>query len=78
MLLRCISRRKPRSEPGFMRALLVSTVATGVLLLGLMGAHTATPPPGASSALDRTPAARHAGPNALPVMGRSAEAQSAS
>ncbi len=32
-----------------MRALLVSTVATGVLLLGLMGAHTATPPPGASS-----------------------------
>ncbi len=61
-----------------MRALLVSTVATGVLLLGLMGAHSATTPPGASSALDRTPAARHAGPNALPVMGRAAEAQSAS
>ncbi|MFB1490069.1 MULTISPECIES: hypothetical protein [unclassified Thiocapsa] len=61
-----------------MRALLVSTVATGVLLLGLMGAHTATPPPGASSALERTPATGYAGPNRLPVMGRSAEAENAS
>jgi hypothetical protein len=61
-----------------MRELLLSTVATGVLLLGLMGAQTATPPPGASSAMDRTPAALHAGPNRLPVMGLSAEAQSAS
>ncbi|WP_296810025.1 hypothetical protein [Thiocapsa sp.] len=50
-----------------MREFLISTVATGVLLLGLMGAHTAAPPPGASSALDRTPAALHAGSKRLPT-----------
>ncbi len=53
----------PRGVPGatIMRELLLSTVATGVLLLGLLGAHTSTPVPGASSALDRTSAAPHAG-----------------
>lgn len=50
-----------------MRELLISTVATGILLLGLMGAHTATPPPDASSALHRTPAIF--GPAALPTTG---------
>ncbi|SDX60378.1 hypothetical protein [Thiocapsa roseopersicina] len=52
-----------------MRELLVSTVATGVLLLGLMGAHTPTPAPEASSALLRTPAALHAGAAGLPTAG---------
>jgi hypothetical protein len=49
-----------------MRELLISTVATGVLLLGLMGTNTSTPLPGASSALDRTPAPLHAGSTVLP------------
>jgi hypothetical protein len=52
-----------------MRELLISTVATGVLLLGLMGAHTPTPAPEASSALHRTPAALHAGAVGLPTTG---------
>jgi hypothetical protein len=52
-----------------MRELLISTVATGVLLLGMMGTHTVTPPPEASSALHRTPAALHAGPAGLPIAG---------
>jgi hypothetical protein len=50
-----------------MRELLISTVATGVLLLGLMGAHTSKPVPGASSALSRTPSALHARSNVAPV-----------
>jgi hypothetical protein len=49
-----------------MRELLISTVATGVLLLGLMGAHTPTSPSEDSSALHRTPAGLHAGPAGLP------------
>ena len=59
----------PRGVPGdmIMRELLISTVATGVLLLGLMGAHTAITPTGASSALSRTPSALHAGSNVAPV-----------
>ena len=52
-----------------MRELLISTVATGVLLLGLMGTHTPTPPPEASSALHRTPAVLHAGHAGLPTTG---------
>lgn len=52
-----------------MRELLISTVATGVLLLGLMGAHTPTPAPEASSELHRTPAALHAGAAGLPTTG---------
>jgi hypothetical protein len=61
-----------------MRELLLSTVATGVLLLGLMGAHSSTPLPGASSALYHRPAALHAGAGALPATGSTADAEVAS
>ncbi|WP_296696683.1 hypothetical protein [Thiocapsa sp. UBA6158] len=50
-----------------MRELLISTVATGVLLLGLMGTHTPTPPPETSSALHPAPVALHADPAGLPT-----------
>jgi hypothetical protein len=52
-----------------MRELLISAVATGVLLLGLMGAHTPTPSPGAASEPDRTSAALHDGSTGLPSAG---------
>jgi hypothetical protein len=61
-----------------MRALLVSTVATGVLLFGLMGAQTWTSVLGTLSTLHRTPVELHAGPTALPTIGLAADAETPS
>jgi hypothetical protein len=61
-----------------MRALFVSTVATGVLLFGLMGAHAWTSVLGTLSTLHRTPVEIHAGPTALPTTGLTTDAETPS
>lgn len=55
-----------------MRAFLVSTVATGVLLFGLMGWTSVL---GTLSTLQRTPAEPHVSPSALPTAGSVADAK---
>jgi hypothetical protein len=61
-----------------MRALLVSTVATGVLLFGLMGAHTWTSVLGTLSTLHRTPVELRASQSALPTTGLAADVEAPS
>lgn len=61
-----------------MREFALSTVATGVVLLVLLGANASPPVPGASSTLHSTPAILHASPIAFPAPGQEADAQIAS